>query len=338
MKQFFIIILSISCLGELVAHPSYGLVITEKGNLVFCDVLHDGGTIWQFDKQGKLSQLLTEEHCHFIFLDHRGNIWGTNHEYLPSTDNNRNTLWKLVNEQKEIIIKPTTDPELFSGVNFVVDKQGNIFFNHNHKLYKRDTGGQTELFIAHEFERVNSLQMDMHDNIYVMDMNAQQGTIFNIDPSGQLIRLADSLIEEHPENPPFPEPRFNMFFGAYVDQEGNVYVANSGPRRIIKVYPNGEREHIYHSQSPWYPVAYTQKEGTAYVMEMGYEGGRGNFGPRIIRISNGSTEVLVDVEKYEEKPDKKRGETSSNEHGNIWLALAAIVAFLIIGYFRRKRS
>ena len=315
MKQLFIFILFMFNLAKIMAHPSFGLVITAENHLVFCDVLHKGGTIWQLDNQGKLTHLLTGEHCHFIILDHRGYIWGTNDEYLESTDENRSTLWKLKNNKKEIIISPTTDPKKFAGCNFVVDKQGNIFFHHDKQLYKHDKSGHTQLYLNRVFGRINSLQMDDRENIYVMDMYEDEGTIFKIDPSGQIARFATHVIEQHPQNPPFPEARFNMFFGAFVDQGGNIFVTNSGPRRVLKITPDGEKEHIYHSEAPWYPVAFTQKDGIAYVMEMGYEGGRGNFGPRIMKISEGKSEVLVDVENYEKKPEVKREENKKRQYG-----------------------
>jgi DNA-binding beta-propeller fold protein YncE len=278
-------------------HPSYGITITANGDLIFCDVLHNEGTLWKFSKKDGLIPLLAGEHCHFIYLDQNEYIWGTNHEYLPATDGNRNTLWKIKpGSNKEIIISPTEDPRMFSGVNFVVNSKGTIIYNYQGRLFRRGPGTGPVLYVSSLFGRIISLQMDRDDNLYVVDNNENLGSVFKITPAGNTCTLADQLLEEHPEDPPFDNPMHNMLYAVFVDDDGQVYVANSGSRRITLIDANYEKHHIYKSEAPWYPVAYIARGENAYVMEMGYISGVGNIGPRIVSLEKGIASVVVNVD------------------------------------------
>lgn len=297
MLKKLLYIIPFICLNAS-AHPSYGLVVTGETELIFCDVLHNAGTVWRLDKSGGLSKILTGEHSHFIFLDHEGNIWGTNHEYLPATHNNRNTLWKLTPDQcKEVIIGPTENPREFSGVNFVIDGKGNIYFDHDNSIYVREKETPARLLLFYQFERIMSLQLDRSGNIYVVDNNIDSGTIFKITPEKDIRIIANNLREIPPPNPPLPNPLHNMLYASFIDSLGNVYVANSGSRRITLIKNDKSVEHIYHSDEPWYPVAYYQKDRIGYIMETGFIPGKGNIGPRIIKVESGRESVLINVDE-----------------------------------------
>lgn len=349
MRNMLLLFIALGWGLSLKAHPSYGLVITDEGDVIFCDVLHHGGTIWKLDREGTLSKLLTGQHCHFIFQDHRGQIWGTHHDYLEARDTNENTLWRLTGGRKEVVIPPTLDPTVFSGVNFVVDQVGKIYYNAFGKLYVRETNGDIALLSPHQFGRIMSLQLAPDGQIIVVDNNADGGALIKVDPAGALTYVATALLDPDPPNPPFAEPRFNMLFAAFADPQHNIYVADSGSRRITKVDTAGRISHIYHSEAPWYPVAYAERNGVAYVMEMSYVPGKGNLGPRIQRLAGGEQTILVNIddpaengrrvrepEPQEAVPERspKRGRTGR------WLLGGAILLLgLILGgrLLRKKR-
>ncbi len=333
----------------LQAHPSYGIVVTENNELIFCDVLHNEGTVWQLDPQGNLSSVLTGEHCHFIFMDRQGTVWGTDHDYVEARETNRNSLWKLVDGEKQLVIQPTEDPAVFSGVNFVVGPKGEIYYNVERKLYVRDTDGKRRLLSPHEFGRIMSLQLAQDDQIIVVDNNADNGSLIKVSPLGDLTYLANNLIEANPPNPPFEEPHFNLLYAAFADEAGNVFVANSGSRRITRIDPSGKQQHIFHSKEPWYPVAYTEKDGIGYVMEMSYIPGIGNLGPQIQRLdANGATVLLnIDAEKMppeqqKEAPEKEE-KAAEPEKGTVespstwlWYLLGGILVLIFVARIRKQ--
>lgn len=338
LAPVFIIGLLISF--NLQAHPSYGLVINEAGELIFCDVLNNGGTLWKWSEKGGLSTLLTNEHCHFIYQDQLGNVWGTNHEYIERTESNLNTLWKYTPQgKKEIIIHRTTNPD-FSGNNFTVDSKALIYFNWDDQLFVRKPDGAPELLVPDTFDRIVSLQMDKYDNLYVVENNLHEGCIFRISPDKEIRIIADHLKQIPPPNPPFREPRFNMLYAAFIADNGDIFVANSGSRRITKILEDGSQEHIFHSEKPYFPVAYCEKSGKAYVMEMGFKPLKGNLGSRIWQLKDEGAKLLVDVEQ----PEVNRGSVGDLKGGKkggyttflaifLGIALAAMALF-----FLRKNS
>ena len=283
------------------AHPSFGLIKTGEQTFVFCDVLHNAGTIWQFSERNGLSKLLVDEHCHFLFQGADNSIWGTDHEYLPEKATNENTLWKLSPEgEKQIVIPPTTESHLFSGVNFTVDRTGRIYYPFDRRIYHRLPNQVPTLFLDHQFGRIMSMQMDHNENLYVADTYESGGSLFKISPEGVLECLATDLKEKNPTNPPFPEDHFNLLFGIGVSPNGNAFVASSGGRKVTKIAPGKSPTTVFRSKSPWYPVAALEENGILYVMEAGYQSKKGNFGPRLLKVDQGKTNLIVSIETHTE--------------------------------------
>ena len=293
----FTFILLYSIYIPVSAHPSYGLIVTKEGDLYFCDVLHNSGTIWKYSDSGRLEKILTNVHSHYLFIDSKGLIWGTDHDYIPSSGKNDNVLWNLNSENKKnIVIPATSDPREFSGVNFVVDKNEVVYFDCENYIYKRDINSSSLLFADYEFERIMSLQMDSKGNIYVVDNNINTGSVFKIKKTGHTELIKGNLLEDDPADPPLPDLMHNMLYASFVDINGNIFIANSGSRRISRIDINGSVSHIYHSNTPWYPVAYVKYGEIEYIMETGFQNNE-NIGPRIIRRLNGQKEILIELEQ-----------------------------------------
>ncbi|MCB0639697.1 MAG: hypothetical protein KDC54_23900, partial [Lewinella sp.] len=244
----------------------------------------------------------TDEHAHFLFQDQAGFIWGTNHEYLPSTDGNRNTLWRLdADLQKEIMIPPTEDPTAFSGVNFVITPGGEVIFSWADQLYRRRLTGPAEVWLDHTFGLINSLQLDEAGNLYVIDTETEQGTLYRVSPARELTVVATQLRQPAPDHPPYEREDHNRLYAAWIAGDGTVFVTDIGHRRLIRLAPDGSRSFPFHSEAPWYPVAYAEQAGTGYVLEVGYDPGRGHVGPRVVRLTDNGASVWVDVERDEVK-------------------------------------
>ena len=349
--RFFSILFTAICgfylLAGLQAHPSFGLVVTDANEIYFSDVLHNGGTLWKLDSERSLSIVLTDEHSHFLFSDNEGNIWGTNHEYLPSTQSNRNSLWKLnVDGTKEMIIAPTTHIEEFTGSNFVIDSKGNLYYDYDNTIYIRHPDDSYELYSPFLFNRIVSLQIDDDGNIYVVDNNIDRGSIFKISPNKKVAQIVINLLETSPGNPPFPKKRFNMLYALHIDTNNDLYIANSGSRRVTKVNADHTVEHIYKSMPPWYPVAYYLHDDIEFVMETGFSLPGGNLGPRIIEVRNGESKIIANADHPEKRIDELNNQTitglalgrilGSTKYvlfGGPIVALAVI--FLVL--FRRRR-
>src|SRR5271169_4823810 len=67
--------LAVPCLSALLlvsarAHPSSGIVVDQKGQVFFQDIV--GGVIWKIDEQGKLTKYSDVKGGHWLALDADG--------------------------------------------------------------------------------------------------------------------------------------------------------------------------------------------------------------------------------------------------------------------------
>src|SRR6516225_4304632 len=56
--------------GAVSAHPSSGIVVDQKGQVFFQDII--GGVIWKIDERGKLSKYADVKGGHWLALDAEG--------------------------------------------------------------------------------------------------------------------------------------------------------------------------------------------------------------------------------------------------------------------------
>lgn len=140
-------ILSLSA-QNICAHPSWGIVVTKSGTVFFADILHcDNGCVWKVDRDGSLSRFISNQHSHMLYLDKEENLWGTHHEYISRSDEWESLLWRIDNSgTRTTVIPPTRDLSKFGGVNFAIDKHGDIYFNHKQKILKCKPGGEAVVF------------------------------------------------------------------------------------------------------------------------------------------------------------------------------------------------
>ncbi|HLF62632.1 MAG TPA: hypothetical protein VI603_02720 [Saprospiraceae bacterium] len=90
------------------------------------------------------------------------------------------------------------------------------------------------------------------------------------------------------------------------------FVANIGSRLITRIDVRGSQSCIYQGTAPWYPVAYYNLDGIGYVMETGItRDNNGNMGPRILKIQDGSSTILINTEDVEISLIKRKTENFS---------------------------
>ncbi|OLD78061.1 MAG: hypothetical protein AUI33_03830 [Ignavibacteria bacterium 13_1_40CM_2_61_4] len=82
--------------------------------------------------------------------------------------------------------------------------------------------------------------------------------------------------------------------GLSIDSIGNVYVADAGNRRLLKINSGGKVDAVLRSDPPYFPngVA-TTPAGDVYVMEVGFALPSKWSGPRIRRISSDGKNTAV---------------------------------------------
>ena len=147
MRQSFCLLIGLFSFCYINAHPSWGIVVDQKGNIIFSDLEH----IWQITPDGKLEKRVANRHTHELYLDAEGKLWGTDSEYLSATDEWRNQLWYQQGAELKEAIPWVKGFEEFGGSNFVVQSDGTIIFPYQNQLYQRSLNGETSLYTDFKF-------------------------------------------------------------------------------------------------------------------------------------------------------------------------------------------
>ena len=329
MKFPILILFFLSPLA-LLGHPSWGILIDQSGNILFSDLEH----VWQISPDGKLTKRLPDVHTHNLFLDQNGSLFGSDSKYYEPRDEWTNRLWKLNKEgELEDVIPWVKDFESFGGTNFSITGEGAIIFPFENQLFRRTESGNIQPFSDFTFGRLCTMVPDQNGGVLVSD-SSDDGKLYRVDSSGQVQLIAQGLKEQQPKNPPLKEARFNLFYGITV-QDDQIFVSNSGSRRILQIESDGSFKEYFKSDPPWYPVGiYFHKEGV-YILEWGFR--LRNLGPRILR-KNKAGEF---AEIYNHKTRQVNLSLNPSPSGQAFpFKCLGLLAFLVICllYFKLKKS
>jgi hypothetical protein len=81
--------------------------------------------------------------------------------------------------------------------------------------------------------------------------------------------------------------------GLHADSMGNVYVADTGNRRLLKVGNDGKVQVIFRSEPPYFPTGVAAASGHLYVLEVGFTLPNAWSGPRIQKIDTGGKATIL---------------------------------------------
>jgi hypothetical protein len=88
--------------------------------------------------------------------------------------------------------------------------------------------------------------------------------------------------------------------GMAVDQQGNVYIAVTGSRCVMKLTPQRETSIILRAEKPWSPTGVAEHNGDVYVLEYDDETpteGR-NWPPRVRKVAHdGTVSVIAAIQR-----------------------------------------
>ena len=265
LLALFLLIVNVKSLS---AHPWGGLVIDHQGNVYFtfiCPFVDDDhyACVWKINDQNELSEVLESAHSPSdIILSRSPNrmIYGA--ERNNSGGRFQARLWKIDSPDKELIIEPTTNENLFFIQAYTVADDGTVFFARDNQLFKRDEHGQIiEVNLSSEINRIDDLAWGLNDKLYILDRES----IKVMEENGTVSVLATGLKEDNPENIPFSGA--NILFDFTVDENGTVYLAYYGNRRVLKVTAAGEVSVFLESEGPWSPHGVDVINGEVYVLE-----------------------------------------------------------------------
>jgi sugar lactone lactonase YvrE len=292
------------------AHPATGIVVDRSGNVYFSDL----ETIWKLDSKGRKTVFVAGvngRHVHELAIDQEGNIYGGDVSYNPSTQGWPSAIWKMTPDGKlTYLLERTEHPP--RGMSIWRDSAGNMYLidQNNHTktqtlLLRRSVDGKVITFAGSayghkdgrgteaNFGSVGGMSFGPDGSLYLTD----NSSVRRVSMAGEVTTVARDL------NFKTGEDRPTLFGGAYgslaglsVDTNGNVYVADSGNRRLLKITPGGKVEIVYRAEPPFFPTGvFATAAGDIYVLEVGLTLPNIASGPRVRKLSGGKNEIVAVV-------------------------------------------
>jgi hypothetical protein len=291
------------------AHPASGIVVDSIGNIYFSDL----ETIWKLDAQGRLTVLRARErgrHVHELFIDEQDNIYGGDVSYNSATQGWISDVWKISPQNKfTYLLEPTENPA--RGWSILRDPADNMYAveqnNHTktHTLILRRTPDGVVTSLAGgayghadgrgnlaKFSSIGGIAFGKDGQLYVTD----GAFVRRVAMDGTVTTLASDLVSRTSKD----RPRLfaggaGSLAGLATDNAGNVYVADSGNRRLLQVTKDGKVQVVFRSEPPYFPTGVATSSSNLYVLEVGLTLPNASSGPRIQRIENGKATILATV-------------------------------------------
>jgi sugar lactone lactonase YvrE len=293
---------------ETRAHPAWGIVVDRQGQVYFSDL----ETIWKIDAQGRLSVFragVSGRHIHDLTMDVDGTLYGAEYTYESQTERYIEAIWNATpNGSVTYTLAPTDSPP--RGVSIWRDRDGNTYAveQNNHLkretlLLKRTPNGNVAVLAGGsyghadgrgsqaKFSSINKIAFGSDGALYLTDGS----TVRKVATDGTVSTLARNLVVENPADSQRGGAGSHLF-GLTVDAQGNVFVADHGNRRVLKIAPDGRVATLLSAEQPWSPTGVALKDGNLYILEFGFTLPRTSHGSRVRKLSpDGKVSVLASV-------------------------------------------
>jgi sugar lactone lactonase YvrE len=324
------------------AHPPWAIVADDKNQIYLSDL----ETIWKIDAAGKVSVFragVSGRHTHEIALDKDGNLLGEDLTYEPATKKFITSLWKMSpNGNFSFTLAPTAAPP--KAISIWKNQAGATFYfgqteNKERKpfLLKRSANGAVSALFG---ESKNALQERQVILYSLAGMSfAADGTLFVTNRSSIWKVAPDDkvtiLINQSEIAKNFPNAQL---YGLTVDPQNNVYTADFGNKKILKIASDGKISVFAESHPNWLPTGVYFRNGNLYVLEAASEQSGAKIVVRVRKIASdgtASTVATINENKAAAQTDEQKRPSSDSpaDKDNSCAAIGFVVAACFI--FRR---
>ncbi|HEX8146874.1 MAG TPA: hypothetical protein VF591_06820 [Pyrinomonadaceae bacterium] len=290
------------------AHPPTGIVLDAQRRVLFSDL----ETVWRLDAGGRLTVFrpaVRGRHVHELSIDKAGNLYGADVTYEPSTQKWIEAVWRRTHDGREetYLVAPTADPP--RGASIWHDAEGNTYFveqdrhaNRETLILKRTPRGEVLTLAGGayghadgrgtraRFRAIGGMAFGVDGSLYVTDA----GALRRVGLDGDVRTLARGLEERLPDD---TQTGYGGLMGLAVDAGGNVYVADYGRRRVLKVAADGKVTRVARAEAPWSPSGVAAAgDGRVLILEVGFTPPNVYGGPRVRELSpDGTLKILATV-------------------------------------------
>jgi sugar lactone lactonase YvrE len=290
--------LALSSLAD--AHPGSGIAV-DGDKVYFTDT---GRGVWRVDATSGLT-LVSPSAMHWMAIDRVGG-------FAEAPDTFGEWFGRLTPRgRKPVLISCSDFP-------FVVGKDGNLYYAKMHGLtiVRRTPAGEESVLAPRDRfgfgeDRpigVNGMACGPDGTIYLVALDSLNKTVgtgehvlYAVRQDGTVRTVAKNFVTAPlPEAERHREVRPQYTRGMAVDGAGNVYVAVTGNRCVMKVTPAGVASTVVRSEKPWSPTGVDVSGGDVFVLEYDDETpteGR-NWPPRVRKVApDGSVTLLAVVRR-----------------------------------------
>ena len=294
---------------EVQAHPPWGIVVDQQGQVYFSDL----ETIWKIDAQGKLTVFragVSGKHTHELTLDESGTLYGEELAYESATERYISALWKMTPAGNfTYLLAPTDNPP--KGMSIWKDRNGNMYSavwksnsEHETLILKRTPAGQVSaLFGSAEtvdkfrqvvLYSVGGMAFGDDGSLYIAD----GANLRKVKMDGVVTTLAGNLAPLTPSNSSTEKSTVIRLLGIAVDPQGNAFVADNDNRRVLKITPAGKATTLLSDEQPWSPSGVAFRNGNLYVLEYGFTPPHTAKGVRVRKLSaDGRITLLASIDE-----------------------------------------
>jgi len=291
----------------VVAHPASGIVLDRAGNIYFSDL----ETVWKFDTTGRLSVFragVSGRHVHELAIDAQDNIYGADLSY--ESEKFISDIWKMTPDGKfEYLLGPTDHPP--RALSIWRDHAGNNYWidQNNHTktqtlLLRRPPNGEVTTFAgsayghadgkgtAAKFSSIGGVAFGPDGSLYLAD----GGSVRKVTMDGTVSTLASNLdARTQDDKSAALVGSYGNLAGVAVDSANNVYVADAGNRRLLKLSREGKVDILLGTDPPFFPNGVVAgPDGSVYVLEVGFTLPSTASGPRVRKITpDGKNAILT---------------------------------------------
>jgi sugar lactone lactonase YvrE len=294
-----VVIVGILPITRTLAHPASGIAVDERGTVYFADT---GRGIWRIEEDATLT-LISNSAMHWMAIDRQGKFANAPEEF---------------GEWFGRLTPKGQKPTLISCSEFpcVMGTDGNLYFAKMHGLtiMRRTPQGKESVLASPEKFGVDAsrpigvcgIACGPDGTIYVVSLDSLNNRVgsgehvlYAVKPVGSIKMLAKNFVKDKlPQSERHPEVRPEYCRGMAVDEKGNVYIAVTGNRCVMRRTPEGDLSVVLNAEKPWTPTGVDVSQGNVYVLEYDDETpteGR-NWPPRVRKVAqDGKVTVIATV-------------------------------------------
>ena len=301
------------------AHPPSGIVVDDGGVVYFCDGARG---VWRVDPGAPPPglTLVSDNALHWMAFDRAG-------AFADAPDAFGEWFWRATPRGHRPALV------LCSDFPCAVGTDGNLYYAKMHSptiVRRTPAGGETVVATPATFgvaaDRpvgVNGMAAGPDGTLYLVSLdslNRDVGTgehaVFALSPTGAVRTVAKDFVKDLlPPAQRHPEVRPQYCRGLAADAAGNVFVAVTGNRCVMKLPPKGDPAVVLRCDKPWTPTGVAVFRGDLYVLEYDDETpteGR-NWPPRVRKAGADGKVTTVAKATRQGSPQRERG---SNRDGD----------------------